>query len=174
MPTIFEDTRQHAGKHDTKHAWFESHGIEVVSRKLDFGDYMREGSNVSVDTKRDVQELAMDVGRDHERFIHELERARDAGYRLVVLVEESPKDLGSWLPVPCRACRYRKQRMCEPRSGGGCLARHSRPMQGARVRKIIETMSSRYGAVFAFTTRRDAARVICERLGVEYDGERPR
>ena len=79
---LYEDTRQVLGKHDRKNEWWRSHGVEVVRRKLDFGDYMVDGSNVSVDTKRNISEVAMDCGRDHDRFAREMDRAREAGYRL--------------------------------------------------------------------------------------------
>lgn len=58
---------------------------------LPFGDYMLEGSNISIDTKQDVQEVAGNIGRDHARFVRECDRARAEGYRLVILVEEPPR-----------------------------------------------------------------------------------
>ena len=58
--TIYEDSRQQAGKHEAKHAWFAAHGIELVRKKLDTGDYATDGSNVLVDTKRNIAEVAMD------------------------------------------------------------------------------------------------------------------
>ena len=76
MAVIYEDTRQQDGKHLQKQEWWKAHGIEVVRRKLDFGDYATDGSNVVVDTKRNVAEIAQNInGRQHARFKRECERA---------------------------------------------------------------------------------------------------
>ena len=89
MAKIYEDTRQQSGKHENKARWWEGHGVEVERAKLDFGDYMAAdgSSNIVVDTKRSIDEVAMDCGRDHARFVREMERAKAAGCRLVVLIE---------------------------------------------------------------------------------------
>ena len=89
MAKIYEDTRQqvHDGdKHAAKHEWWAAHGVEVERRKLDFGDYMAEGSNRSIDTKRDIYEMMANIGSGYRRIDHECARAREAGYRLVFLV----------------------------------------------------------------------------------------
>ena len=39
VPTIYEDTRQQAGKHENIDRWFRNHGVEYEYRKLDAGDY---------------------------------------------------------------------------------------------------------------------------------------
>lgn len=177
MAVIYEDTRQQDGKHLQKQEWWKAHGIEVVRRKLDFGDYATDGSNVVVDTKRNVAEIAQNInGRQHARFKRECERARNAGFRLVVLVEnlngyESVVNVASWENDHCMHCRMRKQRVCEPRNPHGKCAKHRtmKPIQGPRLAKAMQTMQERYGVQFAFCHPRDAARIVCERLGVEYD-----
>ena len=55
---ILEDTRQQVGKHDLKHDYFTSEGIEVVRTKLPFGDYALWGASTAVDTKANVEEIA--------------------------------------------------------------------------------------------------------------------
>ena len=166
-PVIWCDTRQQEGKHRNVDGWFDAHGVAYEYRKLDFGDYMREGSNVSIDTKQSMDELASNLGREHARFARECERARRAGCRLVVLVERKPKlnslaELARWVPTPCRMCRR-----CDPTTTGGCRAGHRRPLQGATAAKIMRAMSEDYGVRFEFCTRADTARRICELLGVE-------
>lgn len=170
MGPIYEDSRQQRGKHDHIEQWMRAHGVEFEprARALPFGDYMRDGSNVSVDTKKDVQELVMDVGRDHARFARECERARDAGYRLVVLVESSARynderALAGWTSTVCGRCRR-----CDPRRSTGCRMRRAKPMQGAALVKILRTMTERHGVAFEFCPRRAAAQRICELLGVPY------
>lgn len=166
---IYADTRQKYGKHVHVDRWLESHCVEFEYRKLDFGDYMVEGSNVSVDTKKDMQELAGNLGRDHARFARECERAAAAGCRLVVLVEQHPEynetGCGAWTNGMCQRCRR-----CNPRERGrGCLKYRFKPVQGPQLAAIMSTMSKRYGVRFEFCARRDTARRICELLGIEVD-----
>lgn len=163
---IWCDTRQQAGKHKNIDGWFDAHGVAYEYKKLDFGDYMRDGSNISIDTKQGVDELAQNLGRDHARFSRECKRARDAGYRLVVLIESgryrnNRLKLATWRPQPCRRCRQ-----CAPEIGG-CVKYTRQPMQGATLLKIMNTMEERHGVRFEFCTRTDTARIICETLGEE-------
>lgn len=165
---IIEDTRQQREKHEHIKMWMEAHGVafEQRSRALPFGDYMSDnGSNVVVDTKKDVQELVMDVGRDHDRFIRECDKARAAGYRLVVLVESSARyndrsQLERWTSKVCLMCRA-----CRPSQENGCKRYRSKPMQGSTLVKILDAMERRHGVVFEFVSKKDAARRICELLG---------
>lgn len=174
MAVIYEDTRQQDGKHDTKHRWFESHGIEVVRKKLDYGDYMVDGSNISIDTKRSISEVAMDVGRDHERFAREIERAREAGYRLVILVEcgapyRTADDLVHWTNKACRMCEHYRRLLCDPKAGGRCKKYKRKPMQGATVARTIKSMKESHGCRFEFVHPMHSAVRICEILGVSYE-----
>lgn len=175
MPRIVEDTRQQVSKHDHVREWMRGHGVEFWprARALPFGDYVAENEdgtpygNISVDTKKDIQELVMDVGRDHERFRRECERARASGYRLVVLVESAGRyrdrgQLSKWVSDVCRRCRR-----CQPSTSDRCVRYRSKPMQGKALAEIISTMERRYGVRFEFVSKREAARRICEILGVE-------
>ncbi len=176
---IVEDTRQQAGKHDHIERWMRAHGVEFSprARALPFGDYMRDGSNVSVDTKKDVQELVMDVGRDHARFVRECERAREAGYKLVILVESTstlnhPDLLKRWTNRVCKWCNVRRATGCDPHKPGKCAKfRKSRckPMQGETLYKTLKTLERRHGVSFEFCSKSSSARRICELLGVPYD-----
>lgn len=177
--TIKTDTRQKAGKHAIKDAWWASHGVSTIRQKLDFGDYMAEGSNVSVDTKRSIAEIAQNInGRNHDRFKRECMRARDAGCRLVVLVEnrdgaECVQDVRRWLNDHCRMCGIRRQGRCNPWDAKGKCPKHGtrKPIQGPRLVRAMSTMSERYGVSFMFCNPKDTARIVCELLGVEYDAE---
>lgn len=172
--TIIEDTRQQKGKHEAKHRWFEAHGVELVRRKLDAGDYATESSNILVDTKSGLSEVSMDVGRDHDRFAREMERARDAGCRLVILVEvgapyTSTAAVARWTNDACKRCEYYRRLICDPIAAGRCRKYHSKPMRGSTLAKIIESMERDYGCRFEYVSPRYAARRICELLGVTYD-----
>ena len=171
---IYEDTRQQKGKHEAKRAWFEAHGIEVVRKKLDAGDYATDQSNILIDTKRNLTEVAMDVGRDHDRFAREMERARDAGCRLVVLVEvgfpyRSTEDVTRWVNDTCRRCDQYRRLLCDPAANGRCKRYRSKPMRGSTMAKIIQSMERDYGCRFEYVNPRYSARRICELLGVSYE-----
>lgn len=168
---VFCDTRQQRGKHNHVNAWMAEHGVRAVSMMLETGDYSAPGSNVLVDTKKDVQEVAGNVGRDHARFVRECDRARDSGYRLIVLVEERPEyndrdKLFRWVPYTCRRCRK-----CNPLRSNGCTRYRAKPMCGPAVARIIHGIEENHAVRFEFCRKRDTARRICEILGIEYDRE---
>ena len=173
MPYIWEDSRQKLGKHENKRRWFEAHGVEVERRALSTGDYERADglSNILIDTKRSLDEVAMDVGRDHARFVRELDRARDAGCRLVVLIEvgapyKELADVARWYPQPCRKCPHRSGR-CEPRSQGRCQRFKRKPMQGPTLLSIMRTLAEKHGCIFEIVHPARSAARICELLGIE-------
>lgn len=157
FPTIQIDTRQKDSKHEAKHGRFRELGIHCVRTKLYVGDYMFVGGTRSVDTKRDIQELASDIFNQHARFRRELENARDAGIDLTVLVENSDGvrslgDLMEWIePANSFARRHNAQRRIE----------------GLRLAKACATMSERYGARWAFCAPEDAGDAVLSILAGE-------
>ena len=179
MATIIEDTRQqqrHGDKHANKHAWWGAHGVDVERRKVDFGDYIRAdgASNISVDTKRSLDELAGNVGRDHARFVRELERAREAGWRLVVMVEvgypyRELEDVNRWSPFVCKRCRFYRDRTCRPHSSERCRAFRAKPMQGPTLYKMLRTLEREHGVIFELCAPSRSAERICDILGVGHE-----
>lgn len=177
MSVIKIDTRQQEGKHVHKDEWFAVHGVQTERTKLDFGDYMTDGSNISVDTKRNISEIAQNInGKNHDRFKRECQRAADAGCLLVVLVENrdgarSIKDVVRWTNDHCRACANRVRRACNPHDVSTKCLRHGtmKPIQGPRLAKAMKTMEKRYGVRFEFCDPSESARRICELLGVTYE-----
>ena len=146
---LLEDTRQKAGKHDAKHAWWEQAGVALVRSKLAFGDYCAPPA-VAVDTKASIQELAMDIDQEHARFRRELLGARDAGVRLVILTENDAgvrglTDLAAWV---------------EPPEQFGRRVRAKRRIEGARLAKACATMAERYGCEFLFCGPDEAAETV--------------
>ena len=70
--------------------YFEHHDINYVTNKMLFGDYMDYNKpEIVIDRKHNIAELAMNCTREHDRFRRELERARDAGATLYILVEQN-------------------------------------------------------------------------------------
>lgn len=177
MGALVEDTRQqiHDGdKHGVKHGWWTAHGVEVVRRKLDFGDYAADGSNVYVDTKQHIGELASNLGRDHDRFRREIARANAAGCLLVVLVETDEatcvEDVRGWVNGHCRYCNRLYSKACDPMAGGTCM-RHGtkKPLQGPTLFEQMSTMQKTRSVRFEFVEPDESARRICELLGVRYE-----
>jgi ERCC4-type nuclease len=80
---------------------FDSNGINYEKSKLLFGDYMDfSRPQIVVDRKQNIAELAKNCTTDHDRFARELERAKKAGSRLVILVEQNRyKDRDKWVRV---------------------------------------------------------------------------
>ena len=173
---ILCDTRQQAGKHENKMGWWARHGVATRVQKLDFGDYMTEGSNISIDTKRDMAEVAGNCTRDHKRFAREMERAAAEGYRLIILVEAGGQytcigDVCKWTNTHCKACAYKRNKSCNPRElRSKCLKHGTRkPVQGPQLSKIMSTMQEKYGVRFEFCNSMHSAKRICELLGVAYE-----
>lgn len=158
MGVIICDTRQQAGKHRQKDAWFEANGITQHRSKVPIGDYCPPPA-VSVDTKKDIYELAMDIDREHERFVRELLLAQEMGCRLVVLVEnvdgvESLEQLDFWNESDSHfAMRRRKTK--NPRC---------RRITGQRLAKACATMERKYGVEFRFVHPSGSAPTIMEIL----------
>lgn len=150
FPTLQIDTRQKDGLHVLKHEHFASLGIHCVRTKLYVGDYMFVGGVRAVDTKRDLQELAADIDRDHDRFRRELVNAKDAGISLTVLVEneDGVRDLDGLAAWVEPAESFVKRRHAKRRIGG------------LRLAKACLTMSDRYGVSWAFCAPEDAGAMV--------------
>lgn len=145
MAVLFEDTRQKPSQHTLKNEYFKAEGFTVERTKLYVGDYMFPGGTTAVDTKADIYELASNLKQQHERFRRECVRASEAGYQLIVLVENVDKvsnlyDLADWIePMDHFMARKRK-------SGGRVKVRFT----GTSLYKACKTMTERYGVRFAF------------------------
>lgn len=147
---IIEDTRQKSGMHELKHSHFNEMGVQIVRNMLPFGDYAKPPT-ISVDTKANMEEIAHNIGSDHQRFKRECIAARDAGCQLIILVENtegisSVNDVHRWINPD--------------------LIYRPRAITGERLQKAMFTMSERYGVRFEFCDPEEAAEKIIELLGV--------
>ena len=146
---LLEDTRNQIGKHRNIEAYCRATGIEVIRQALLVGDYMiaNQGS-ISVDTKQDVKELAMDVFQEHRRFREECERAQKCGITLIVLTEETLPGgrLDNWRSPVGRdgrpLCRF------DPKT----------------LKKAMITMQEKYGVKFRFCDGRSTGKIMMEYL----------
>lgn len=169
---ILEDTRQQAKKHEAKHKYFESVGVQVERTKLYVGDYtLPTNQTVCIDSKKDIQELIGDIcGKQHERFRNELIRAQESGIRLVILTEDN----GSW-------CSRKKNIYNKPVRSIDDLFRWKNPRafiwrggkqlypnctKGKTIASALLTISKKYGAKFEFCGKEESGRRILELLGV--------
>ena len=98
---LLVDTREKPKAIENILATFEAEGVPVARTKLlfcDYADYNRPG--IVVERKQTIAELAKNVTVERQRFISELERAKSAGARLVILVEQNRyKDRDKWISV---------------------------------------------------------------------------
>ena len=78
------DTREKENRHITD--YFDWLGTPYKVQKLDVGDYSM-GGKTAVERKGSLLEWANNLGKQHARFKRELERAKEAGIRLVILLE---------------------------------------------------------------------------------------
>lgn len=151
--TIIEDSRQQASQHEAKHdAWRES-GVSVIRCKLAWGDYILPPP-CSVDTKRNIAELAQNIDQQHARFRRECIGARDAGCQLIILVEneDGVTDLRSLMRWRESAEDFAKRKTAQRR------------YEGSRLAKACATMTERYGVLFDFCHPSEAAERVLELL----------
>lgn len=95
------DTREKPKAIETILKQIREAGIRYDRTKLLVGDYMDwSRPHIVVDRKQNIQELAANCTRDHDRFKRELERAKAVGTELVILVEQNRyKDRDKWIHV---------------------------------------------------------------------------
>lgn len=153
MLTIIEDTAQKKGEHEIKHSHFEQMGVQIIRNKLPYGDYILSPS-VSVDTKRNMEEIANNISKDHVRFKNECIKAKNAGCKLIILVEntygiKSVDDVHTWINPD--------------------LIYRPKAITGQRLEKAMKTMTERYGVEFKFCTPEDSAKMIIKLLGGDVD-----
>ena len=147
---ILCDTRQQAGKHKNIDKYLRDKGIDTDRCALYVGDYaIANEQGRAVDTKQDVLELIQNIiSADHERFARECERAKLAGIRLLVLIEE---------PLPAGGLEAWEA----PRAANG------KPMtqvSGETLKRAMLTMTAKYGVKFRFCAAKDTGRVLVEYL----------
>lgn len=158
MRAIHVDKRQQKGKHDLKHEMLREAGATLVSHSLDVGDYA-QAPRCSVDTKRDIYELAACITTQHKRFAAECDRAKEQGTLLVILTENDQgianvADLFAWIEPDSDF-----ERRCEKSKG-----RVKKRLIGSTLAKACETMHADHGTYFAFCPPSEAAAKIIEIL----------
>lgn len=145
---IIVDTREQKYNHVTD--YFDKEGIKWVRSKLICGDYQNPlNPTIIIDRKKDLQEVAGNVCQQHERFVRELELAKELGYKMIILVEEP--NITS-LPKVCSWYNWRRKK-------------NPRAVSGKTLHKIMSTMSEKYDITWEFTTKQNCGKRIVELLG---------
>ena len=157
---ILEDTRQQSGKHDNIHKWCAENGITLMRTKLLCGDYtLPADQSICIDTKYGLQEVYSDlIGKDHARFVRELDAAKACGITLVILVEErgihSLQDVQNWMNPRLTKWNRTPKAMRHPRP----------PVASDQLMKIMESVSEKHGCDWQFCTRSQTGQRIYEIL----------
>lgn len=147
------DTREQNNKHIIK--YFENMGVEYFCEKLDFGDYTNplNEKKVVIDRKKDLVEWAGNLGKGHQRFKAELERAKDCGYKVIVLIEQKLNydDLKTWQnPMAVNKMRVLRD--------GTQVARPA--MTGLQMWKICEKWKQKYDLNIWFCEKETSGSII--------------
>ena len=149
--TIFVDTREKARAIKLIFAEFNRQGIKHISSKVYVGDYQNlDNPKIIIDRKQNLNELCNNVCQDHKRFITEIEKANEAGIKLIFLVEHGNgikkfEDVNKWY---------------NPRLKTSPLA-----VSGQRLFKILYSIKNKYGVEFLFCTKAETGKRIIELLG---------
>lgn len=87
---IFIDTREQANTHILK--YFDKVGLvrnkDYIDQTCEYGDYYNTETNIAVERKKNLIEFAGNCGKGHARFKRELERMKECGGKMVILIEQ--------------------------------------------------------------------------------------
>lgn len=146
--TIIEDSRNKVGKHELKRKYWDENGTGLIRSALPFGDYIK-APPIAIDTKQDATEIGQNMCgpmAEKKRFAAECKKAKDAGCKLIFLIEDSR--------FSCIDDLYGKQ-----------IFMHSgRFLSGDQLATAMHVMNGRYGCEFMFCNPKDSARIIEELL----------
>ena len=188
------DKAQQDGKHDLKHNQLMEMGHELYNMPVPVGDYIeitpeiqevidrRSGKlkkmdtigliRVSIDTKRDMEELYSCLVQDHGRFSDSCFLAMNNGIKLIILTEntegitnsneigkwKNEKRWKSWFAAKAKAQRAGKK---PPRS----------PAKPSQLIKTMWTMHQKYDVDFLFCHPSKTAQAIVDLLEMYGGGE---
>lgn len=181
------DKAQQEGKHKLKHRMLEEMGHSLIDIPVPVGDYIkitpeimevikRRGDklkkmdtigliNVSVDTKRDIEELYSCLVQGHKRFSDSCFLAANNNIRLIILVENtdgvtSVDELDKWRNEARWKSYFSAKRKAE-RMGAKAPKPPAKPSQ---LKKTMWTMNKKYGTEFLFCSPQNAAQRIVDIL----------
>lgn len=181
------DKAQQAGKHDLKHNKLVAMGHELIDIPVPVGDYIeiteqlqevidRRGSklkkmdligpiDISVDTKRDIEEIYQCLMQGHKRFSDSCFLAQNNGIRLIILIENKNgvtcvDELGKWKNDNGWKRYYAAMKKAERMKAKPPKP----PATPAQLKQIMWTMNKKYGTEFLFCRPDESAGKIIELL----------
>lgn len=164
------DSREKQKELDRILPQFDALGAQYFRSKLYVGDYMSlDNPRLCIDRKKDLQELVGNVTQQHERFKAEMIRARDAGIKLIILVEhgkgiDSLDDVLFWQNPRKHEIRWRWENGKRVKSVISAKA-----VDGNQLYKSLCTIRDRYGVDFIFCQKHETGAKIVELLGGEVE-----
>lgn len=207
---LISDKGQQDGKHTEKERYWTELGIEVIEAPLPTGDYILANDkvmdvifrkeqrgipvkkmdflgtyNVTVDTKKDIQELVGNVcGKQHARFRDECILAQNNGIKLYVLVQNDGglingtkdiynptirtlEDLHKWKNPRLFVMKRTNDVIGRYKSGNPIYRRTQRyptATKGETLMKACMTMQKKYGVEFVFCHNRDQGEMVLKLL----------
>lgn len=140
--------------------YFKLIGQKYVVSKLYAGDYCNlNNPTILIDIKKDIEEVIMNLTKDHERFRNEIIRANeDMNCKLVILIREPSikklEDVKKYKVKTFGKFYKIKELRGKPRS----------QMNMETLYKIMFTMQSKYNIEWRFCSREDCAKYIIDIL----------
>lgn len=146
---LISDTREKKNQHVLD--YFDKVGVRYEIAKLDYGDYMDAyRTDISIDRKQNIAELAKNCTIEAERFKREIERAQNGKSRLVILVEQNRyKDRDRWIHVESIADIMLWS------------SKHTR-IRGEKVFRVLSSWIAKYGIEVQFCDKRQTGKKILE------------
>lgn len=150
---IYVDTREKPQVIRTILKTFERAGLEVVRKKLDEGDYKLDpDAPLTIDRKRDLLEVCVNLCGDKDRFQRELRRAMIKGERVVILVEhgcgiKSLEDVRKWRNPRLQTSPY--------------------ALSGENLYRRMRGYAARYKISWCFCDKRSTGKEIMRILGIK-------
>jgi ERCC4-type nuclease len=139
LQTIQIDSREKAHAIETILSQFRQNCVKYYVSKLYVGDYADPfNARVVVDRKQNLNEVCSNLCQGHDRFRDELLRAKEAGIRIVLLVEHGPS-------VKCIADVEKWVNPREKKNKGATT--------GPRLAKAMQTMAERYDVEWRFCAK---------------------
>ena len=147
---------------------FDDKGINHYTSKLFVGDYMSlDNPRLIIDRKQNLQELCGNVCQQHERFRKELIRARDAGIKLVIIVEHGKgivtlEDVFFW--------KNPRKHEVKWRTVNGQRVKYvdsAKAVDGKQLYKSLCTIRDRYNVRFEFCEKKETGEKILEILSCD-------
>lgn len=210
---LISDKGQQKGKHTDKEHYWKNQGIEVLNMPLPCGDYIVANDkvmdvinrkkergipvkkmdflgtyNVTVDTKKDIQELVGDIcGKQHARFRDECILAQNNGIKLYVLVQNTGgyltrakdiynptitalEDLHKWKNPRLFVMKRTDEVIGQYKNGSPIykkVQKYPAATKGVTLMKACMTMQAKYGVEFLFCHSSEQGAKVIELLQKE-------